>query len=303
MIIIGSRGSMLALAQTGWVKEQILRRFPDVEVSIKVIKTSADKNPTASLRAASTVGVFVKELEQALLAREIDVAVHSMKDVPTEISDGLCLAAVPEREDARDAFLSNTAKTLSDLPSGSVIGTGSMRRQAQILAYRADLQIVDIRGNVDTRLKKMQSGEYDAIILACAGLRRLGLERSISAPLDFAAMLPAPGQGALAVEARDGDMQIAEVAAALDHGPTALAIAAERNFLRYMGGGCNVPIGVYARLRENMIEIDGLVASPDGQRVIRDAIQRNRSQADEAVAILADRILSEGGREILNKVR
>jgi hydroxymethylbilane synthase len=299
MITIGSRGSALALVQTGWIKEQILSHFPHLEVTVKVIKTSADKNPTASLRAGSTIGVFVKELEQALLSKEIDLAVHSMKDVPTEIPDALRIAAVPQREDARDAFISDKVQTLHELPSGSLIGTGSLRRQSQILAYRADLRIADIRGNVDTRLKKMQCGDYDAIILACAGLHRLGLEKRISSPLDFALMLPAPGQGALAVETRADDAGIETITAALDHRPTALAVGAERNFLQHMGGGCNVPVAVYARLSEAVLEIDALVASPDGRKVVRDSIQQSLSMAEEAVAILADRILCRGGREIL----
>ena len=205
MIIIGSRGSALALAQTGWVQGQILSRFPDLEVTIKVISTSADRNQTASIRSGSAVGVFVKELEQALLGKEIDIAVHSMKDVPTSIPPGLQISAVPEREDARDAFIAKNAHTLSELPAGSLVGTGSIRRQAQLLALRPDLRVADIRGNVDTRLKKLQEGAYDSIILACAGLNRLGLHDRISSPLDFAQMLPAPGQGALAIEVRSDD--------------------------------------------------------------------------------------------------
>ncbi len=299
MTVIGTRGSALAWVQTGWVREQILRRFPDAEVTLKVIKTSADKNPTMSIRSASSVGVFVKELEQALLEKEIDIAVHSMKDLPTSIASGLQIAAVPEREDARDAFIANNAADLSELPAGALIGTGSVRRQAQLLALRPDLKVTDIRGNVDTRLRKLQEKAYDAIILACAGLNRLGLQDRVSSPLDFAQMLPAPGQGALAVEVRADDFRTVQLASAVNHSLTAAAVYAERAFLQHMGGGCNVPVAVHARRVGELIQIDGLVASPDGQRVVRDSVQEKAEMAREAAISLADRILARGGREIL----
>jgi len=302
MIIIGTRGSALALAQTSWIREQILRHFPDAGVELKIIRTSADKDTTSSLRSASTVGVFVKELEQALLDREIDIAVHSMKDVPTQIGAGLRIAAIPEREDARDALIAHQVKSITDLPNGARVGTGSIRRQAQLLALRPDLQIMDIRGNVDTRLKKLQEGMYDAIILACAGLRRLGLQDQISLPLNYDQMLPAPGQGALAVEIRSGDSRIDAIANALNHHPTAVAVMVERAILQRMGGGCNVPVATYARLQENIIEVDALVASPDGKRVVRDSMRDNLNKADEAAAALADRILVRGGQPILDEI-
>jgi hydroxymethylbilane synthase len=302
MIIIGTRGSALALAQTSWIREQILRHFPDAGVELKIIRTSADKDTTSSLRSASTVGVFVKELEQALLDREIDIAVHSMKDVPTQIGAGLRIAAIPEREDARDALIAHQMKSITDLPNGARVGTGSIRRQAQLLALRPDLQIMDIRGNVDTRLKKLQEGMYDAIILACAGLRRLGLQDQISLPLNYDQMLPAPGQGALAVEIRSGDSRIDAIANALNHHPTAVAVMVERAILQRMGGGCNVPVATYARLQENIIEVDALVASPDGKRVVRDSMRDNLNKADEAAAALADRILVRGGQPILDEI-
>jgi hydroxymethylbilane synthase len=302
MIIIGSRGSSLALAQTGWVKTQISGRFPDAEVTIKVITTSADRNPTASIRAGSSVGVFVKELEQALLQKEIDIAVHSMKDVPTSIPEGLQIAAVPEREDARDAFIAASARDLSQLPPGSLVGTGSVRRQAQLLALRPDLRVADIRGNVDTRLKKLQDGSYDSIILACAGLNRLGLHDRITFPLDFAQMLPSPGQGALAIEIRTEDVQAQQVTSALNHAPTEAAVSAERSFLRRMGGGCNVPVAVYAHLNRGLMEIDALVASPDGKEILRDSVQQKPEMADEAAIQLAESLLARGARSILEKI-
>jgi hydroxymethylbilane synthase len=302
MIIIGSRGSALALAQTGWVQGQILSRFPDIEVTIKVISTSADRNQTASIRSGSAVGVFVKELEQALLGKEIDIAVHSMKDVPTSIPPGLQICAVPEREDARDAFIAKNVHTLSELPAGSLVGTGSVRRQAQLLALRPDLRVADIRGNVDTRLKKLQEDAFDSIILACAGLNRLGLHDRISSPLDFTQMLPAPGQGALAIEVRSDDAQAIKVTSALNHAPTADAVSAERHFLHRMGGGCNVPVAVYAQLNGDQIEIDALVASPDGRTILRDSIQQKVGLAAEAAVLLAERMLGRGARAILEKI-
>jgi len=302
MIIIGTRGSPLALAQTTWVKEQIVRNFPDIDVALKIIKTSADKDATSSLRSTSAVGVFVKELEQALNDKEIDIAVHSMKDVPTQIAQGLTIAAIPEREDARDALIAARVKSLEQLPENARIGTGSVRRQAQILALRPDLKVFDIRGNVDTRLRKLQDGDYDAIILACAGLRRLGLEQRISSPFDCSQMLPAPGQGALAIETRSDDNRTNSAATVLNHAPTAFAVTAERAFLQRVGGGCNVPVAVYARIQEDALEIDALIASVDGKQIVRDSIQTDLKNADNAVAILAGRMLASGGRTILDNL-
>ena len=299
MIILGTRGSALALTQTEYIKARILKAFPDSEIVVRIIKTSADKDTTTSIRSGSAVGVFVKELEQALLAGEIDIAVHSMKDVPTIVASGLEIVAIPEREDARDAFLSNAAKSLSELPAGAVVGTGSVRRQAQLFAIRPDLKVRDIRGNIDTRLKKLSDGAVDALILACAGLNRLGYQNRISAPLDFEQMLPAPGQGALAVEMRAEDARARAVEAALNHSPTAIAVLAERSFLYRMGGGCNVPVAVHASLKDNDIRIEGLAASPDGKRIIRESIEQARESAHEAAISLAERILAMGGSEIL----
>jgi hydroxymethylbilane synthase len=299
MIRIGTRGSPLALAQTISVHKRMLHLFPEEDLEIKVIKTSGDINTTGSLRAPSNAGVFVKELEQALLNRDIDLAVHSMKDVPTQIAADFEIAAVAEREDARDALIANQDVTLSGLPEGSRVGTGSLRRQAQLLSLRPDLKITDIRGNLETRLKKLQDGSYDAIVLACAGIRRLGFQNLISSILDYAEMLPAPGQGALAIESRRGDSRIKPIAAALNHPPSAITAFAERNFLRRMGGGCNVPVAAYARLEKDILKMEALVASPDGSKIVRDSVHGNLDDADEAVASLSDRILSRGGREIL----
>ncbi|HYK87138.1 MAG TPA: hydroxymethylbilane synthase [Acidobacteriota bacterium] len=300
MLTIGSRGSTLALAQTTWIKNQIQRRFSDVQVTIKVIRTSADKDATSSIRAGSGIGVFVKEIEEALLAHEIDLAVHSMKDVPTRIPDQLEIAAIPEREDPRDALIiRGSAENLEGLPSGAAVGTGSVRRQAQILAWRKDIRVADIRGNVDTRLQKLANGAYDAIVLACAGLIRLGLDGRITARLDLARMLPAPGQGALALETRKGDHAVHSVIDFLNHRPTAVTVRAERAFLRRLGGGCNVPVAVHAAYRDGTILIDGLISAPDGSRIIRDSTTADDHTAEEAAVVLADKILSHGGKFLL----
>ena len=303
MIIIGSRGSTLALSQAEWVKKQILNRFPDAEISVIVIKTSADRDTSTSIRGGSATGVFVKEIEEALLSEKVDIAVHSMKDVPTRVPEGLKIAAVPEREDARDAFIAKGPPSLAELPHGSVIGTGSVRRQAQILALRPDLRVLDIRGNVETRLQKLQDGAYDAIILACAGLSRIGLQDRITARLDFRQMLPAPGQGALAIEIRRNDPRIEAVAATLNHSPASTAVFAERTFLQQMGGGCNIPVAAHARFRQGMLEIEGLVASLDGTKTIRESVCEDPQTAQEAAVVLADKILARGGRAILEELR
>jgi hydroxymethylbilane synthase len=299
MIVIGSRGSALALAQTSWIRDRILDRFPDAEVSVKIIKTSADKDQTSSIRSGSTIGVFVREIEQALLNGEIDLAVHSMKDLPTQMPEKLKIAAVPEREDAHDVLISEKAKKLFELPLHSRIGTGSIRRQAQMLALRPDLKVADIRGNIDTRLNKLKSGSFDAIILACAGLNRLSLQNKITDILDFKDMLPAPGQGALAIQIRKDDWRVEPFTAALNHEPSYAAVFSERAFLHRMGGGCNVPVGAYARKMNDSILIEGMVASPDGSVIIRDSVQESLECADQAAAALADAILARGGRAIL----
>jgi hydroxymethylbilane synthase len=302
MITIGTRGSALALAQTEAVKRQILGLFPTIEIGLKIIKTSADKDLAASIRAGSSVGVFVKELEQAMLAREIDIAVHSMKDVPTKIPEELCIAAIPQREDVRDALITSKAPGLTELPAGSLIGTGSVRRQAQILALRPDLRVKDLRGNLDTRLNKLRAGDYDAIILACAGLNRLGYQNRITASLEFKQMLPAPGQGAIAIEIRKDDAKTHALVAPLNQLQTAVAVHAERAFLHRMGGGCNVPVAVYAQYIEDRVEIEGLVASPDGKKIVRESTQARPQDASEAAVALADRILDRGGRAILQEL-
>jgi hydroxymethylbilane synthase len=304
MFTIGTRGSALALAQTTWVKDHILSRFPDTQLTVKVIKTSADKDTASSIRSGKGIGVFVKEIEEALLRGEIDLAVHSLKDLPTRIPETLAIGAIPEREDPRDALITGAdAAGLSELPKGAVVGTGSLRRQAQILALRGDLRVIDIRGNVDTRLQKLATGAYDAIILACAGLKRLGLDGKITARLGIEQMLPAPGQGALALEIRRDDPAALPLIAALHHASSAVAVCAERAFLQRMGGGCNIPVAAHAAIEGGKITIRGLVGALDGSRIIRDSIIGESSGAEEAAAILAERILGRGGTDLLAALR
>lgn len=304
MLTIGTRGSPLALAQAQWVRKQILDQSPNVHVQVKVIKTAADRNPTASIRSGSATGVWVKEIEEALMMQEIDIAVHSMKDVPTKMPEGLEIGVIPVREDARDALIAAApVQGIEGLPRGAVVGTGSVRRQAQLLKLRPDLRVVDIRGNVDTRLLKLQNGEYHAIILACAGLHRLGLAGKISARLEFSLMLPAPGQGALALETRKQDARVLQAIAFLHDNPTATAILAERAFLRRLGGGCNSPVAVYACLERELIKIEGLVATPDGNTVIRETIRKRSDAAEGAAVELANRLLEMGAKSILAPAR
>lgn len=301
MLIIGSRGSQLALAQSSWVRQQIMRDFPGTDVEVKIIRTSADRDQKSSLRSGSGTGVFVKEIEDALIAGEIDLAVHSMKDVPTRIPQGLRIAVVPPREDPRDAMISRQPlASIHDLPPKAAVGTGSVRRQAQLLALRPDLRVEDIRGNVDTRLGKLRAGSCDAIVLACAGLNRLGLQDKISLRFEIRDLLPAPGQGALALEVRENNHQVMKMIAGLNHPETAIAVFAEREFLRAMGGGCNSPIAVHACFTGSTLQIEGLAVSSDGRRVVRESVCVAPGEGESAASALAERVLSKGGREILD---
>ncbi len=302
-LTIGTRGSLLARVQTAWVEERIRAFHPGIRINTRVIKTSADQDLKSSIRSGSATGVFVREIEEALIAGEIDLAVHSVKDLPTRIPERLEVGAIPAREDAHDALIARRdLDPRHDLPQGAVIGTGSVRRQAQLLAQRHDLIAKDIRGNVGTRLQKLDDGHYDAIILACAGLRRLGLENRIGRRFEFEEMLPAPGQGALAVEVRKGDSRVASLVAGLNVPETAAAVLAERVFLQHMGGGCNSPIAVHARLIRNVCVIEGLVATPDGKTILRDSQESSLASASEAAADLAEKILSMGGAAILRSL-
>ena len=302
VIRIGSRGSALALAQANWVKRRLEERFPRRRVEIVTIKTSGDRFVDASLAAIGGKGVFVKEIEDALIEKTIDVAVHSMKDLPTELAEGLVIAAVPEREDPHDALVSADGRPLSGLPSGSVVGTGSPRRRAQILHYRPDLSVRPVRGNVDTRLKKLGQGEVNALVMAVAGLKRIGQESRISEYLAAEICLGAVGQGALALETRAGDDVIGAVAF-LHHPVTAHEVAAERSFLRRLGGGCLVPVGARAQFYGDGISLTGAVADPDGGKLLRDEIAGDAGAGEWLGEQLAMRLLDMGAAEILLQQR
>jgi hydroxymethylbilane synthase len=302
-LTIGSRGSKLALWQANWVRDQLIARYPNATVDIKVIKTTGDKILDISLSKLGGRGVFTKEIEEAMSADEIDLAVHSLKDLPTELPAGLHIAAITEREDVRDALLSHDASTgLSDLPKGAIVGTSSLRRQAQLHVLRPDIEIRDLRGNVDTRLKKLQEGQYDAIILAAAGLIRLGYAEHISAYLSLDEMLPAVGQGALAIETRIDDQRTNSAIDFLNHRPTVYSVLAERSLLRAMGGGCQVPIAANAVADGDKLSMRALVASLDGKRVIKRDISGDVSAAEKSGSRLAREILEAGGQDILDQV-
>lgn len=305
-LVIGSRGSKLALTQAEMVKTELARLEPSLAVRIEIIKTSGDAS-TEPLSIIGGQGVFTKELEEALLDSRIDIAVHSLKDLPTIIPDGLIIAAICKREDPRDALVLNrklagSPASIQSLPKGATIGTSSPRRLAQLKYLRSDLVIKDLRGNVDTRMRKLDEDQYDALVLACAGLRRLGLENRISTALPAAEMLPAVGQGALGIETRTDDDNTIAAVSKLDHKFTRLACTAERAFLRSLGGGCQLPIAAYAVVREKRIRLDGLVADPQGQRVVRDRISGGLDEAEQLGAELAERLLKEGAGELLTTV-
>ncbi|UCZ52128.1 hydroxymethylbilane synthase [Bacillus shivajii] len=302
-IVIGSRRSNLAMTQTKWVIEQLKALDLGYEFEIKEIVTKGDKILDVTLSKVGGKGLFVKEIEQAMYDKEIDMAVHSMKDLPAEIAEGLTVGAVPERVDPRDAFISNSGEGLMDLPAGSVVGTSSLRRGAQVLTKRPDLEIKWIRGNIDTRLKKCREEDYDAIILAAAGLERVGWTKDIVTEfLDPEICLPAVGQGALGIECREDDKEIVDLLAKINDETTEKTVAAERAFLHTVEGGCQVPIGGFATLQEDgNISLTALVASPDGEKVFRETIV-----GKDPVAIgkeVAEKMLNEGAKEVLDKVK
>jgi hydroxymethylbilane synthase len=303
-LTIGSRGSRLALWQAAWVKTSLNAIHPEVEFAIEVIRTTGDELKTAPLSIIGGKGVFTKEIDEALLEKRIDLAVHSLKDLPTALPMGLTLAAITERADARDALLirpdiERFFSTLDTLPQDAVVGTSSPRRTAQLKNLRPNMVVKDLRGNIDTRISKLDNGDYDAIILAAAGLMRLGLEHRISNMIRPREMLPAIGQGALAVEVRSDDTATAEIVAALDHLATHQACMAERSFLRALGGGCELPIAGHAVVRADHLRLDGLVAHPAGQQIIREEIKGPASEATNLGETLAERLIARGANNLL----
>jgi len=301
-LVLGTRASKLALQQSEWFQAQIQAIAPDITVTLTRIQTSGDKIVDVPLAKIGGKGLFVKEIEEALLSGDIDFAVHSMKDVPTQLPDGLEILCVPPREDSRDALISRTGCRFQELPVGARVGSSSLRRQSQFLHARPDLRIEMLRGNLDTRLKKLKEGQFDAIILAAAGLRRLGWTEEITEYLDPQLCLPAIGQGALGIEGRSNDQFVRSILSRLTHPPTQVAVTAERALLHRLEGGCQVPIAAYATLTNDQVHLEGLVASVDGKTVIRDAVQGTRAEAQVLGTRLAERLLARGADKILGEI-
>lgn len=299
---IGTRGSKLALVQSDWVKKEVETRHPEVRVELVKIKTKGDRILDAPLSKVGGKGLFVKEIEEALLRKEVDLAVHSMKDVPAELEKGLKLTAYPKREDPRDALVSEHCTSVEGLPQGASVGTSSLRRSAQLLHLRPDLHIVPLRGNVDTRLKKLESGDLHAIVLASAGLRRLGLSARITARLSPEDVLPAIGQGVLGLEVREADQKTQDLIAFLNDPETELAARAERAFLKELEGGCQVPLAGYARVESDAIVMDGLVAELDGSVILRRQQSGAKGRPEELGIALARQLKAAGADRILEKI-
>ena len=296
---IGTRQSLLALWQSNHIAACLRKQYPECEVVLKKIVTKGDRILDVPLAQIGGKGLFTKEIEEDLLSGEVDLAVHSLKDMPTVLPEGLCLTAITERANVGDAFVSNKYDSFAELPLGAVVGTSSLRRKAQLLAARPDLTIRDLRGNVDTRLRKLDEGLYDAVILAAAGLERLGHGDRIKAVIPSSVCLPAVGQGALAIECRTDDAEVRQMLDFLNDMPTVYATNAERAFLGLLEGGCQVPIGVHADVDGEKIKIEAIIAALDGSTVLRDTIE---GAADDAVALgqeLGRKMLANGGQAIL----
>ena len=296
-IRIGTRGSQLALTQSRWVQAGLQQRHPQLSVDLTIIKTAGDRFLDQPLSAIGGKGLFVKEIEDQLVAGSVDCAVHSMKDVPSELAPGLVIAAIPQREDPRDVLIARGGATLDRLARGARVGTSSLRRMALVLAARPDLDVRNLRGNVDTRLRKLDAGELDAIVLAAAGLRRLGITRSEGVLFDPLEFVPAIGQGALAIETRNDE--VATLLAPFDDEPTRIAVSAERAFLLRVGGSCRTPLAAHATLTGGTLEMRALIASPDGTRVVRGVRHGPPPHAAALGESLADELLAAGGTEIL----
>ncbi|HLC25990.1 MAG TPA: hydroxymethylbilane synthase [bacterium] len=302
-VVIGTRGSPLALWQADWVRAELEKIHPDLQVEIRKIVTSGDMFVQGPLSLLGGKGLFVKEIETALQRGEIDLAVHSMKDVPAEFAPGLGIGAVPPRQDPRDVFLSRNRVPIAEMPIGSRIGTSSLRRQSQLLHHFPGLRIVALRGNVDTRIRKLREGqELDGIVMAAAGLKRLSLEGQIDQFLETDFILPAIGQGALGIEIRLEDSRIRKLVVSLNDSNTAREIEAERALLKTVQGGCQVPVAAFARLQQGEIVLDGLVASLDGRRMVRDRVSADPEQAAALGVQLGEKLLAAGGREILQEI-
>lgn len=302
-IRVATRGSLLALAQTGMVVDLLKEVNPGTEFELHTFKTVGDKVLDVALSQIGGKGLFTKELEDALLDGRADMAVHSLKDMPTELPAGLVLGCIPEREDPRDVVITRDGVPFEELPAGALVGTSSLRRVAQLRAQRPDLQYVPIRGNVDTRLRKLDEGQVDALVMAAAGLHRAGFAERITEYLDPAYCLPAPGQGALAIEIRELDSRMGQIVGRIHDTATALEVIAERALLARLEGGCQVPIAAHAVFDRGHLHLEGLIASPDGSRVIRYEAEGDASRARTLGQTVADWLLEHGGREILDGLR
>lgn len=301
-LTIGTRGSQLALWQANHIKSELENKHSGLSVDLMIIKTTGDKILDVPLAKVGGKGLFVKEIEEALLRKDADLAVHSMKDVPTDLPDSLFLSAVTKREDPRDAFLSVKYNSFNELPEGAVLGTSSLRRQCQLCAIRPDLVVSQLRGNVGTRIRKLKEGKYDAIILAAAGLRRLGLEGEIKELLSDEISIPAIGQGALGIESRIGDDEVNSLIAFLNHAETAYAVTAERAFLKKLEGGCQVPIAAFGKVDGDNLFIRGLVGSETGDVILKDEVSGGVDEAENIGLELARLLLDKGADKILEEV-
>ena len=302
-IIIGTRGSELALWQTNFVRETLERHFPDINLETKIIKTTGDKLLDVALSKIGDKGLFTKQIENAMLSGEIDLAVHSLKDLQTVQPEGLCIGAISKRETANDVLISKKYKTIDELPRGARVATGSLRRRSQLLHYRPDLEIFEIRGNVPTRIAKFEESDLDAMILAFAGVHRLGLDAHISQIIPFEIMLPAVGQGAMAVEIRQEDAELHKILQIINDEETFQCATAERAFLRSLEGGCQVPIGANATIQNGEIHLQGLVGSLNGALILREKISGAKTDAKNLGEKLARILIEKGANEILENTR
>ena len=301
-IRIGTRGSQLALWQANFIKSEIQRLFPDLDVELNIIKTTGDRITDRPLAMIGGKGLFVKEIETALLDNDIDLAVHSMKDMPGELPKGLIIGAIPKRENPFDVLISKDNTLLADYKKGATIGTSSLRRASQIKHIRPDVTIESIRGNLDTRIKKLKAGDYDAIVLAAAGLRRLGQAHEITQYLDESVMIPAVGQGALCIETRKNDSDIASVMEKLDHYHTRICVTGERAFLKQIEGSCHIPVACFGKIKENTVSMTAVVASVDGKELIKEHITSALNNVESCGRTLADMVLEKGGKRILENL-
>lgn len=302
-IRIGTRGSQLALYQAKKVKSTLENIFPDLQVELEIIKTKGDKILDVALSKIGDKGLFTKEIENALIDGSVDLAVHSLKDLPTKLPEGLKLGAVLERGEFRDALVSKNGKKLSELKAGDVVATSSLRRIAGLLKINNQITIKDIRGNVNSRLQKMEDGYCDAMIMAAAGLQRTGLERYITEIIDPEVIMPAVSQGAIAIETRINDVEIDKIMAVVNHQETWNAIVAERAFLSHLEGGCQVPLGCYTKIENGILNMSGFVASIDGSQFINETISGEVSKGAELGVQMAEKMLGQGALEILNKIK